>query len=654
MLLLTWIAYDESKSLFAQKNALTLQHNLNAARINFEENLKVSKQNTISLAENSSLQGYLRAYENPFGYDAQDNKTQEDFKKEVYRLFRLMLQQNPAYFQVRLIDFKTGYELIRLEQKDKKIFAITEEKLQDKSQAPYVQEIQKNPDELYISEINLNKEFGKIELPFRPTLRIAKVVNTGYGNRGIVVININFAVLMRFDLIRAIKTMNTYITDEQGYYILNTAHPFKEFGKELQNGYKITDDFPQMRSLYATDQQSLEADFDQSLLVAQKIKLSPDKFIVISKHAFNNIFSQNQQEFFIRLFSYTGLITFLVMLTTLVMVNRFIRPIIRLTDYANQVAETKGERQIGKLEIHTHDEVEKLANAFNQMLENLLVSKAEVAAFAEKMEQEVAEKTKELQTLNESLQKKVEEKLAEIRKKDQVLLQQNKMATIGETIGAIAHQWRQPLNALALNIQLLQEMAENGECTPEEMETFVENNMKTINFMSHTIDDFRNFFRESRTKEKFDVKNAVESTLALQSEQLKNHEIFIETQLDEAHLNGYRSKFMQVILNLISNAKDAILQKREEAGDFTGKIHLKLYKEDKCLFIQIEDNGVDVPNELKEKIFEPYFTTKEEGKGTGMGLYMSKEIIHSMGGELSLVYPQGHKTFQIKICKDVS
>ena len=166
--------------------------------------------------------------------------------------------------------------------------------------------------------------------------------------------------------------------------------------------------------------------------------------------------------------------------------------------------------------------------------------------------------------------------------------------------------------------------------------------------MSKTIDDFRNFFRDSREKSDFNLKDAIESTISLQKEQIKNHHIELITELEPLNINGYKNKFMQVILNLISNAKDAITEKQEKETDFNGYILLKTFKEDGNIVIEIVDNGVNVPTDIKQKIFEPYFTTKEQGKGTGMGLYMSKEIISSMNGDLHLVDSNSEKKFVIK------
>ena len=267
------------------------------------------------------------------------------------------------------------------------------------------------------------------------------------------------------------------------------------------------------------------------------------------------------------------------------------------------------------------------------MVNALDESKKEIEDFANKLEDEVEKKTKELQDVNHNLQKIVEKQVNEVRQKDKALIQQSKMAAMGEMIGAIAHQWRQPLNALALNIQTLEDMQEDGELDAEHLEEFVDKNMQTIQFMSQTIDDFRNFFRKDKEKEEFNIKDAIEKTLNLQKAQLNDHNIEIELNLVDLFITGYKNEFMQIILNLISNAKDAILEK-QETNHFKGKIFVSDYKDGDKIFIKIGDNGGGIPEDLKDRIFEPYFTTKEEGKGTGMGLYMVKEMIERMDGKI--------------------
>lgn len=225
----------------------------------------------------------------------------------------------------------------------------------------------------------------------------------------------------------------------------------------------------------------------------------------------------------------------------------------------------------------------------------------------------------ELQELNENLQKKVEEKTNENITKDKFLQEQAKLAAMGEMIGAIAHQWKQPLNTLNINIQNLDDDYNEGLINKQFINEFIKKQNKTISFMSKTIDDFRNYFRIDKTKSNFSVKKAIINTIHLQEAQLLKYNINIELIGDDFTVNGYKNEFQQAILNLLSNAKDALISDEIE----NAKISIVL--EGKR--IHIRDNAKGIPQEIKERIFEPYFTTKEQGSGTGMGLYIAKTII---------------------------
>jgi len=225
-----------------------------------------------------------------------------------------------------------------------------------------------------------------------------------------------------------------------------------------------------------------------------------------------------------------------------------------------------------------------------------------------------------IKELNQSLEDRVRKAVDEISKKDQILAHQTRLAAMGEMIGAIAHQWRQPLNTLAINIQLLPEFVEEHGCDEDSLEEFVDKNMKTIFFMSETIDDFRNFFRDDNKKTNFSIKSALDDTLKLINAQLKSKNIDVNITGEDFTIYGSKTQFQQVLLNLISNAKDAI----EENGVENGKIDINIDAENKT--VSIVDNGGGIDNKIIYKIFDPYFTTKDL-KGSGIGLYMSKTIV---------------------------
>lgn len=253
---------------------------------------------------------------------------------------------------------------------------------------------------------------------------------------------------------------------------------------------------------------------------------------------------------------------------------------------------------------------------------------------------------KELEMFNINLSEKIDFAVSENQKKDQLLLEQSKLAAMGEMIGAIAHQWRQPLNSLAIKIQFIEDDYEDDLLDEDYLKEFSTSSMKLVNFMSKTIDDFRNFFTIDKIQSEFDVKEKIEETINMLNAQLDNYEINIIINNKSFSVIGYVSEFQQVILNIINNAKDELIKK-----EITNKtIFIDIQNEDGLGIIKIQDNAGGIPNDILDRVFEPYFTTKEQGKGTGLGLYMSKMIIEeNMKGKLCVCNTDEGAEFTIKM-----
>lgn len=246
--------------------------------------------------------------------------------------------------------------------------------------------------------------------------------------------------------------------------------------------------------------------------------------------------------------------------------------------------------------------------------------------------------------LQNNLEAQVEAQVREIEQKNQLIQQQNKLVSMGEMIGAIAHQWRQPLNALNINIQNLEDDYKEGLITQPFIDEFIDRNRKTIEFMSNTIDDFRNFFRIDKEKQNFSIRKTIEETLLLQGAQLKNNHISVFIQGEDFYIYSFKSEFQQVILNLINNAKDAILSRNINQGVITITLT--------SAGITIEDNGSGIDVSILDRVFEPYFTTKEQGQGTGLGLYIAKMIVEqNMNGTLHVSNGEKGAKFSIALLK---
>ena len=233
--------------------------------------------------------------------------------------------------------------------------------------------------------------------------------------------------------------------------------------------------------------------------------------------------------------------------------------------------------------------------------------------------------------LDITLQKEMESKLKE---KEILLIQKSKMAAMGEMIENIAHQWRQPLSLISVvsSTLLLQKKLDMHIPKDEECEQLTKIG-DTVNYLSQTIDDFRSFFKEKKLKENFLLEDSYKKVLNLMSSNFKAMQIDVIENIENVEIETFENELIQVIMNILTNAKDVLLSK---GNDFRKLIFIEIYKENDKSIFSIKDNAGGIPIENIEKIFEPYFTTKGD-EGTGIGLHMSKEIIQNhMNGELKV------------------
>ncbi len=340
-------------------------------------------------------------------------------------------------------------------------------------------------------------------------------------------------------------------------------------------------------------------------------------------------------------------IFFVVMILLAALISRYLTtPILSLARISRNLPTRVADHESIAWPQSNFLELSDLIENFQQSAQTIEANMATINSHNEQLEKTVAARTAELEALTGNLREQVENEVALRLKGEQIMLQQSKLAAMGEMLGAIAHQWRQPLNALGLIIQNLQDGYKFGEMTPDKLEHSVRQAMEQIQYMSKTIDDLRNFFKPDKEKTPFDAMQAVSEAIQLVSAQLAAHRIGWRLTCHTHNrsygpgmkttpsctamvISGYRNEFRHVVLNIIRNAQDAILTK-----EAPGQIDLDFYHDDAAIVIRIADNGGGIDTQIIYRIFEPYFTTKGPDKGTGMGLYMSSLIIEQMGGRL--------------------
>ncbi|NJD05059.1 MAG: GAF domain-containing protein, partial [Methylococcaceae bacterium] len=230
----------------------------------------------------------------------------------------------------------------------------------------------------------------------------------------------------------------------------------------------------------------------------------------------------------------------------------------------------------------------------------------------------------EIAGINADLERRIEEAAAKSRLKDHLLIQQSRLAVMGEMINNIAHQWRQPLNALGLVLGNLKDAQEYGELTPEYLLNQVAEGRRFIVRMSQTIDNFRDFFSPNKPREWFSLNQAVDDACGLVRAGLNAHGIGLEVETEgDIRLYGVCGEYSQVLLNLLTNAKEAI----QQSGRPHGRIRIRVDQDQIWARVRVADNGGGIGFEALPHVFDPYFSTKEGG--TGIGLYMSRMIVEN-------------------------
>ncbi|MEA3491437.1 MAG: ATP-binding protein [Campylobacterota bacterium] len=240
---------------------------------------------------------------------------------------------------------------------------------------------------------------------------------------------------------------------------------------------------------------------------------------------------------------------------------------------------------------------------------------------------------KGIERLNKSLRSRVKLEVDKNRKKDEQIFQQSRLAQMGEMISMIAHQWRQPLAAITATSSLLEVKAELNQVDSAIVKEKAKNISDYAQHLSSTIDDFRDFFKPNKGKSVTSYDQLVDSVLKIMESSIVDQNIELHLELNShKRFNTYSNEVKQVILNLIKNAEDILLESRVDRA----YIKISTYEEDDRYILEVDDNGGGIPESIIENIFDPYFSTKLDKNGTGIGLYMSKMIVEEhCGGVLS-------------------
>lgn len=327
------------------------------------------------------------------------------------------------------------------------------------------------------------------------------------------------------------------------------------------------------------------------------------------------------QESYLSLLLLLSLLSFAlaILLGWVLVGKRIVQPIDAL---ANAVRRIKEGHLDSRAEIQTEDEIGLAAQTFNDMAANTQQMLQELTQHRDHLEQLVAERTEEL---SRSLQ--------ELKQTQTILIQQSKMAAMGEMMSNIAHQWRQPMTSIGAILSNLKDSFDFNELTADEMEHALGDVNQLLSHLSGTIDDFRRFFAPDEEKTPFKTADVVHNTLSIIQAGMEGANIHVTLDIrHDTEINGYRNEYSQAVLNLLDNAKDVL----EQSPQTDKQIHIIVDStEEGRSLISVEDNGPGIPSEIMENIFDPYFTTKFKSDGIGLGLFVSKiSIEKNMHGSI--------------------
>lgn len=646
-----------------------------SALINFSETKSYINMNI------SHIKDILNAIDNVDDFNIYLDNGKTDHANYI---FKLLLNSNTNLFQLRYID-KSGKELLRVD-KDNNMNIIESTNLQDKSSRYYFKKtMQLKENEFYISNLDLNIEYEKIEEPYKPTIRVSKPVYRNNELLGMLIVNYNAKDIINHIQIKS--NFDVYYMDDEGNFFLHSDES-KNYSSQLGNNYKVIDEIPNINKLVNNTKVS-------DKYYVSKIDLTDNPFYIIysiKQNIYENMYDSVQNGvlpvFIIVFLISIPLIIFVlnrqVTQTTILesIINNIPFPIflkdingkiLVANDSLAQLSKFKSTqdivgKKIGQImekykaekfnidlkQLEDKDvlinEIEIYTKNGKQYYYDMKIIKIHILGFIKKVYiLGIAVDITSLKSTNLMLQELVDNEVKSKMELERNLMQQYKMAEMGNMLDNILHQWKQPLNMISLFNSEMSFYIDNSIQKPEITKKNVKGISEQIDFMNQTSNDFRSFFSVDKVKEKFQLADSIEKIYRILYHRTKNSNTSITLNLQKnIQIYGYENELGQVLLSILNNAFD----KFEDDKTNNNIIEVSTIENNDNVIIKISDNGSLISEELLEnQLFKRNFTTKKDG--SGVGLSICKKIIEDNFNGIIKAYNENDKVyFEIVLSKN--
>lgn len=609
----------------------------------------------------------------------------DDREKEILTdKMKFIAQSNKNIFQIRFLD-ADGLEKIRVD-KDNHGKVTSAATLQDKRHRYYFTKTKSiGKDQFYVSDLDLNIEHGKIEVPYRPTIRISKPVYTKDDIfKGILIIN-----YVAKGIIQSIQNkydFKVYLVDHQQHFFIHPESG-KNYSTQLGTDHHVKDEITKFDELvrkgslteagtYYYLWTSTLTDRDFHIIYSLKQEIVDQHLTAVESHLLS---------IFLTLFIVVNIIAYLALkrlssqaITLETIINNTPFPIFlknaegKLVLVNNKMVELSFFKEpadlLGKtlLEIMPESEAKKITQDISKVMQDnqaedeiefvtvdgkyyfdLKLIKLRLFSLLQKTYiLGIAVDITKIKTMNIHLQELVDKEVSRRLQLESVIVQQKKMAEIGNMIGNILHQWKQPLSiisSIVIRMEMQLELGTINENIIKESNTEIS---QQLAFMNQTSQDFKSFFSPKKIQQKFNVAHTIAKIeKILKSSLIGNNIEIIHNHDTTITVSGYENELGQVLLSILNNAIDVFKDKQQDHK----QIGIDVSKDKEWVSIVITDNGGQIPEELlPDKLFEMYFSTKDEN-GTGIGLYICRQIIEkSFNGTIS-AYNVNAQTAAFKI-----